>query len=277
MSVSSSLLSTTYFSPTLECFSAQSSLAGEKNRPPIVFVHGAFVGAWCWQRHFLAYFAAHGFDCYAPSLRGHGGSQGGERLDHFGIREYVADIAAVVEELDSPPPILIGHSMGAVVVQRYLEQHSAAAAVLMAPVPPQGLLPSTLRMAFADPLLFWQYGLMQTLGADSADEEIARRAVFSDDLPAAEVTAASKNIQRESRRALWDMTVMASGRPWLAANQPRMMVMGGSNDALFQPTECKAVADLWHADWHLLDDMAHAMMMDAGWQRAADTIINWLR
>lgn len=276
MSVSLSLLPTAHFSPNLECFSAQSTAGGKKKQPPVVFVHGAFVGGWCWQRHFLAYFAAHGFDCYAPSLRGHGGSEGGSRLDHFGIREYVADIATVVEGLQSPPPILIGHSMGALVVQRYLEQHSVSAAVLMAPVPPQGLLPSTLRMAFADPLLFWQYGMMQTLGSEAADEEIARRAVFSDDLPDADVAAASQQIQRESQRALWDMTVMPAGRPGLASSPPRMLVMAGSDDALFQPAECKAVAELWDADWRLLDGMAHAMMMDVGWQRAADEILDWL-
>lgn len=276
MSVSLTLVPSTDTAAELECLQAHPAANAPVQKHPLVFVHGAFVGGWCWQRHFLDYFAAHGYHCYAPSLRGHGGSEGGERLNHFGIREYVADVNAIVEAFELATPILIGHSMGGLVVQRYLEQYPAAAAVLMAPVPTQGLLPSSLRMAFADPLLFWQYGLMQTLGTQAADEKIARRAVFSDDLPDAEVRAVSKNIQRESQRALWDMSVMPAGRPWLVANAPRMLVMAGSNDTLFQPSECQAVANLWDADWCLLDDMAHAMMMDAGWQRAADTLIDWL-
>ncbi len=28
---------------------------------PLLFVHGAFVAAWCWDDHFLPYFAQHGF------------------------------------------------------------------------------------------------------------------------------------------------------------------------------------------------------------------------
>ncbi len=262
--------------PQLECLQAQPASGSARQSVPVVFVHGAFVGAWCWQRHFLDYFAEYGYSSYAPSLRGHGGSEGVERLDHYGIREYVADVRAIVAELPGPPPILIGHSMGGLVVQRYLEQYPATAAVLMAPIPSQGLLPSTWRMAFADPLLFWQYGLMQTLGTGAADEDIARRAVFSDDLPDAEVAAASQQIQRESQRALWDMTVMPAGRPWLATPHPRMLVMAGSVDALFQPAECQSVATLWQADWSLLPSIAHAMMLDANWQQAADTILDWL-
>ena len=32
-------------------------------------------GAWCWDAHFLGYFASHGFDAYAVNLRGHGNSE----------------------------------------------------------------------------------------------------------------------------------------------------------------------------------------------------------
>ena len=41
-------------------------------RPALLFVHGAYVGAWCWDVHFLRHFAARGFPSYALSLRGMG-------------------------------------------------------------------------------------------------------------------------------------------------------------------------------------------------------------
>lgn len=28
-----------------------------RSRAPLLFVHGAFIGAWCWDEHFLKYFA----------------------------------------------------------------------------------------------------------------------------------------------------------------------------------------------------------------------------
>ncbi|HZG68660.1 MAG TPA: alpha/beta fold hydrolase, partial [Herpetosiphonaceae bacterium] len=47
---------------------------------PVLFVHGAWHGAWCWAEHFLDYFAERGYGAHALSLRGHGGSAGHERL-----------------------------------------------------------------------------------------------------------------------------------------------------------------------------------------------------
>ena len=47
---------------------------GGSEYPPLLFVHGSCHAAWCWDEHFLPYFADHGFDSYALSLRGHGGS-----------------------------------------------------------------------------------------------------------------------------------------------------------------------------------------------------------
>lgn len=47
---------------------------------PLLFVHGAWHAAWCWAEYFLDYFAAHGYESSALSLRGHGGSEGHNRF-----------------------------------------------------------------------------------------------------------------------------------------------------------------------------------------------------
>ena len=39
---------------------------------PLVFVHGAWHGAWCWDEHFLGHFAAKGYRAIALDLRGYG-------------------------------------------------------------------------------------------------------------------------------------------------------------------------------------------------------------
>ena len=114
---------------------------------PLLFVHGAFIGAWCWAEHFLPYFAKHGFRACAVSLSGHGRSPGRERLDWLSIADYVNDLEQAVSRVGGDP-ILIGHSMGGFVVQKYLERASAPGVVLMASVPPQGLLPASIALAF---------------------------------------------------------------------------------------------------------------------------------
>jgi pimeloyl-ACP methyl ester carboxylesterase len=105
---------------------------------PLLFIHGALHGAWCWDVHFLDYFAQHGFAAHAVSLRGHGNSEGREKLRWTRISDYVADVAQVVQQLPRPP-ILIGHSMGAFIIQKYLEGHAAPAAVLLSSPSPAGL------------------------------------------------------------------------------------------------------------------------------------------
>ena len=105
---------------------------------PLLFVHGKWHAAWCWQEHFLPYFAGKGYDCYALSLRGHAGSDGHEGLPWTSIADYVVDVAQVAGSLEKPP-VVIGHSMGGFITQKYLEKHAAPAAVLLTPIPPFGL------------------------------------------------------------------------------------------------------------------------------------------
>lgn len=263
-------------SPELEVLHTPAQSQTVSRETPVVLVHGAFVGAWCYQAHWLGYFARQGFRCYAPSLRGHGNSEGRAQLDYAGIGEYVSDIARVVEPLSGPAPILVGHSMGALVVQRYLEQYPASAAILLAPVPPHGLMASSWRMALGDPLLFARFGLMQSLGAAQVDTDMARRAVFSERVENADIAYYSQLIQRESQRALWEMNVFASGRPWRVPNRPPMRVISAAEDALFANAETQAVARLWQADSITMPHMGHAMMLEPDWQDVGDDITRWL-
>ncbi len=256
--------------PTLEILRRQPRRL--RFRTPLVFVHGAFVGAWCWDEHFLPYVAERGFAASALSLRGHGGSSG--RLESAGIGDYVADLARVVDGLEQPP-VLIGHSMGGLVIQKYLERHPARAAVLMASVPPTGLMHSTLRLLMADPMLLTQLTLMQSAGPRSVDVDVTRRALFSEHIPAGELAVYGERMQPESQRALWDMTAGVLPRPWRIGGVP-MLVVGAENDSLFNTAEVRATAGAYRADLYLVPDTAHAMMLEPGWRNVADHILGWL-
>ena len=262
--------------PALQILTSHSRDALAARRTPVVLVHGAFMGAWSWQPNFLDYFAGQGFQAIAPSLRGHGGSEGFERLDGSSINDYVHDLATVVDQLNGPPPILIGHSMGALVVQRYMERAPVAAAVLMAPVPPHGLMPSTLRMMIGDPMLYLQFGMMQFFGAGTVDSSVAQRAVFSESTAREDLEDYAELVQRESQRALWDMNVHARGRPRLTRGDIPVHVVAGAEDALFNARETKAVADVWDATWEEIPGLAHAMMIEPGWERSAQAIVEWI-
>ena len=138
----------------LELFSQQPEGDPQTAHPtPLLFVHGAWHGSWCWKEHFLPYFAQHGYASYTFDLRDHGTGASSKHLRWTRITDYVADVEQTARQLDRPP-VLIGHSMGGLVVQKYLETHQAPAVILLASVPPTGVLRTTLNIARRHPLPF---------------------------------------------------------------------------------------------------------------------------
>jgi pimeloyl-ACP methyl ester carboxylesterase len=150
--------------------------AGTTDRAPILFVHGAFAGGWMWTDTFMPYLAAAGYPCYALSLRGHGGSDGHEHIDWHSVADYVDDIASVIAWL-GVKPVLIGHSMGGFVIQKYLERHTVPGVALLCSVPPQGLVAAQFHLMFQKPHLFMD--LNSVLGGDHADSQTLREALFA--------------------------------------------------------------------------------------------------
>ncbi|AFY99422.1 alpha/beta fold hydrolase [Calothrix sp. PCC 6303] len=92
----------------LELFSR--SPTNHRNGNSILFVHGAYHAAWCWEEHFLDYFANSGYFAYALSLRGHGNSER-SKSPQVGFDEYLVDIDRTVQQLGYQT-ILVGHSLG---------------------------------------------------------------------------------------------------------------------------------------------------------------------
>ncbi|HET9763724.1 MAG TPA: alpha/beta fold hydrolase, partial [Casimicrobiaceae bacterium] len=113
--------------PDLEVRSRRPARAN--SRPPLLFVHGGYCDGWCWEPHFLPWFAARGYAAYALSLRGHGKSGGHETLFVAGLDDYAADVAQVARSLPAPP-ILVGHSMGAAIVEHLIVSEPVRGAAL---------------------------------------------------------------------------------------------------------------------------------------------------
>ena len=109
---------------------------------------GSGHGAWCWE-HWLDAAAAAGWAATAVSLRGHGGSPG--RLRTALLRQYADDVVATASALPRPA-VLVGHSMGGLVVQQVLARYAARAAVLVAPVPAHPAVASLAAIARRHPL-----------------------------------------------------------------------------------------------------------------------------
>ena len=247
---------------------------GPTRSPRLLFVHGGYATAGCWDAYFLPYFSARGFDCRALDLAGHGASDGRERLDSFGLDDYVDDVAQVVQGI-AEPLILIGHSMGSVVVERVLEQQPAQAAILMAPVPPGGILGATMNIAFRQPSFFGE----QERAVQGEYNEKALRTIrdvyYSRETKTEDLIRFGRLFQSESRRAILDLTLLAMR---IGGRRPKLpvLVTGGEADAVFQPGLLSFTASRWQADAAVIAGAGHTLMLDAHWQAAAAKIADWI-
>lgn len=77
-------------------------------RPPLVFVHGFGCARSDWDAMVAHFRDRH--ETVAVDLGAHGTSPG--TVDHRRIETHGADVAALLAELDLPPAVIFGHSMG---------------------------------------------------------------------------------------------------------------------------------------------------------------------
>jgi len=246
--------------------------AGDAKGTPLLFVHGAFTGAWCWEEHFLPFFADAGYASYAVSLSGHGGSRGRERLDHISIADYVADVAEVAARLPVPP-VLIGHSMGGFVVQKYLESHPAAGAVLMCSVPPQGLMSAAMGVMFSRPGLFQALNNMMQGGVVALDS--LRDALFAQPVAVDDLTRFYRASQPESHRAIWDMSLFDLPKPARMKDVP-FLVLGAEHDHLMPASTAEMTARSYGVEAVIFPGLGHGLMLERDWRKVAQRILDWL-
>jgi len=109
----------------------------------IVMLHGASAGAWCFDP-FRAVFEDRGWTCHAPELIGHGADKADadSKLVGVGMADYRAELEAFLDTVPETP-VLLGHSMGAVLAQQLAAAGRAQALVLISPAPRSGILPAS--------------------------------------------------------------------------------------------------------------------------------------
>jgi pimeloyl-ACP methyl ester carboxylesterase len=244
----------------------------DSHRVPLLFVHGAWHAAWCWDEHFLSFFADKGYRALAVSLRGHGGSPTPRRLRDCSFADYVEDVNSVADSLPRGP-VVIGHSMGGVIVQKYLESHNAPAGVLMASMPPQGFLRSGLRWIKRHPLHFARMSITGKSLPYVSTPQLARERFFSAHTPESLVLSYATRLQEESARLGVD-GLLTLPRPKRVSTT--LLVLGALDDGAVTPQEVHATARAYRTEAEFFPNMGHNMMLEPGWAAVAERIHNWL-
>lgn len=237
----------------------------DDGRPPLLFVHGPHLGAWCWDEHWMPAAAERGWACYAVSLRGHGGSETPSHPDRVTLRHYEHDVMQTIAELPRPP-VLVGHSMGGRVVQRLLARYPAPAGVLLAPTPVSGSWRYLANLVARHPVL----ALRGAVG-DWDDVDVPPELMFA---------GLDEGVARRHLDRLDDESMLAT----LGFNLPERelpskapaLVLGAEHDRFVDPVDLVRTARRYGTQARIVRGVGHAMMLDRDWETPLAITLGWL-
>ena len=249
------------------------------SKPPIVFVHGAFCGGWAFDG-FREHFESAGFETHAPHLPHHERGADLEALALAGLKDYAQAVSAYMSTLREAP-VLIGHSLGGLVVQLAAAQSPTAGLVLLAPSAPWGVPPTTFDEHgnhFGLSLLgdYWRrpippdYRIARATTLDRLSRDDARRA-FARFVP-------------ESGRAIreavqwWLDHSMASQAPVYRIPAPVLGLSGGKDRVNSASTVRRVITRFpnGQAHFHEFPDMSHWLMGEPEAVDVAEFVLAWM-
>jgi pimeloyl-ACP methyl ester carboxylesterase len=246
--------------------------------PPVVMIHGGFCGPWAWD-DFAARFRAAGYAVETPTLRHHDGGVPPPALATTSLLDYAADLEKLVAGL-AAPPILVGHSMGGLLAQMLAARRKVAGAVLLAPVAPWGVPPTTLfeigaaqslmlRVGFWSAVLEPDFAIAQAHSLDRLPAE-RRREVFARFVP-------------ESGRATfemihWGLDMRRASEVDVRKVEAPLLFLAGGADRINPAGTVERAARLYkeRAQFEVMPGMSHWLIGEPGWEAVCERALAWL-
>ncbi len=242
---------------------------------PILMQHGMWHGAWCWQL-WQELFASWGWESHAISLPGHAGSPAQRPVYFCTLGYYLQFLKAEVERLPRKP-VLMGHSMGGALTQRYLKYvgDDLPAAVLVAPWDLRGNFAdgAILRWLRLDPVgmmlvvLSGSAGVFIRTPQHAARKLISSRALYTPEELHARLDSESAWVMIQHNPPWW--------RPPERLKTPLLWVAAELDTVIGLEAERRS-AEYCRADLVVVPQAGHNLMMEHNYRETAETIHDWL-
>jgi pimeloyl-ACP methyl ester carboxylesterase len=247
----------------------------------IVLIHGLFMNPKSWTE-WKRYFEEHGFTVYAPAYPYHTGEpadlrrQADPQLARLTFGEVTKHLADFIDKLPEKP-ILIGHSMGGLAVQKLIGMNKGVAGACIDSAPPRGIFCfewSFLRANLATinpfkgdsiclPGLRWfRYAFCNTMGMEETKAEYEKF-----------VVPESRNIPRSSAGT--------DGRVDFKKPHAPLLFIAGEKDhiipASLNRSNFKAYKDPSSLrEFREFPGRTHYICGQANWKEVADHILAWI-
>ncbi len=239
--------------------------------PTLVFVHGAWHGVWCWEEHVAPAFRAEGYNVVVVTLPDHGNPGSSARM-WSGVGSYVEEVRSELDSLDGEARsnvVLVGHSMGGLVVQRLMETEEVVGGVLVASMPRKGATGALVRLAKADPKAVLTTIASLSLWPLIERREQVRHLFFTDDASADDVEKAYPKLQNESFPAFLSMLTRWP-RPSKVTAPIR--VIAAEYDGVFTLAEQHDLAKAYGVTAAVIEGAGHDLMLDQRWPQLVSEI-----
>ena len=248
----------------------------------ILFIHGMFMTPLCWE-HWVTRYQAKGYRCVAPAWPGrdksveelwknHPDPQAGKLL----LSDIVEHMAGEIKKLNEKP-VIIGHSMGGLVVQLLLQRDLAAAGAAIDPAPPMGVF--TTKWSFvksnwpainpfvspSQPVVMtfphFQYAFVNT------QPLVEQKAVYD------------RYVVPESRRVPWQSLTPTAKIDFKKLRAP-LLLIAGSADHIIPASLNKTNYDRYRhspsvTDFKEFPERNHFIIGQKNWEEVADYILAW--
>jgi pimeloyl-ACP methyl ester carboxylesterase len=246
----------------------------------VVLIHGMFVNCRSWEG-WQARLEASGIACAAPAWPYHEGDPAELRRSHpprlgeLSLQSVTQALEIVVARYEQP--ILIGHSLGGLVVQRLIAQRRGSMGVMLCSVAPNAMMAldwGFLRTAveIANPL---RGDDIFTLDVETFHER------FANTMTRAEADAAyARYIMPESRNVLRD-ALAEPGRVDVDRPHPPLLFIAAAEDRAIPPELVRKNAAAYSdpgsiVACHEFPGRSHVIQAERGWEEVADFVTGWI-
>lgn len=256
----------------------------------IVFIHGMYMTPECWADWQKKYKKL-GFKVLAPAWPGRANITIKEmrkkhpdpNLAKLSLQDLVDHYSEIVKKLPEPP-ILIGHSMGGLVVQLLLQKNLGDAGIAISSAPPEGFVGPTSKWAFKisfvkanweigpmkatdEPYFMsfedFQYGWAHTLSKENQE------------------SAYEKYVVPESRLVGSGPTTNTATIDFKKNHAPLLFISGTKDRTipirLNQDNYSAYFASESVVDFKEFPNRTHLILNQKGWTKVADYIMGWIK
>jgi pimeloyl-ACP methyl ester carboxylesterase len=249
----------------------------------IVLIHGLFLNNTSW-KEWITFFEEKGYKVYAPAYPGHEGNPSDLRnnirpdLTRTGLEDVVRKMEALIDTLPEKP-IVIGHSMGGLVVQKLLEANKAIAGVSIDGAPSKNVMPpfSTLKISWPAANLF-----KSNSKAFTGNREWYRNAFFNNLSQSRSDQLYEQLAVPESRKIVKQSALSSFAKVNFKKIHQPLLFIAGEKDAFFSPSFTQKIVKRYQnksnsrVDYKVFEGRSHYICGEKNWQEVAAYILSWI-